>query len=294
MGTGIVTWLRGLLRYGPPPWRATADGVDIDVPGIGRLDIRLHPSGDRWISDPLRQGNVLEPYVLAVLRDLVRPGDTMLDVGGNIGWFTVIGSRLVGPQGRVVAVEPERGNAALVRDNIARNGCGNAELFEIAAGAVEATARLYRSPDNSGDHQMAVASDRAAWVDVTVRPLDAVVSTKVDVVKMDTQGSEVLALRGMRGMLAANPAMRMVLEFWPHGLAQCGCTTAEFMALLAGHPRVIWLMDVRGVITHVTPERLVALAEGAYAPATQAHGDIIVVAANDAEAISRIAAREKR
>ena len=270
------------------------DGAEIEVPGVGRLDLKLHAAGDAWISDPIRQGHVLEPFVLAVLRELVRPGDTLLDVGANIGWFTVIGSRLVGAGGRVIAVEPEAANAALVRENVRRNGCGNVVLHEVAAGAGEATARLYRSGDNSGDHRMAIDSDRAAWVDVAVRPLDALVEGQVDVVKMDTQGSEVAALRGMADLLARNPRMRMVLEFWPHGLAQCGASTADLVALLGGIGRIFWLMDVYGGITRVTPDELIALAEGDYAPATQLHGDIIVVAVDDQAAIAAISAREKK
>jgi FkbM family methyltransferase len=236
--------------------RATPDGTRIRVPGIGWLDLRLHASGDHWISAPIRQGYLMDPHVMAALGAFIRPGDTFLDVGGNIGWFAVIGSRQVGPGGKVFTIEPDPDNAALLRENLRRNGCANATLCEAAAGAVEGTARLFRSPDNAGDHQMAVASERTDWVEVLVRPLDALLDgvARVDVLKMDTQGSEVLALRGMQRLLAANPAIRMVLEFWPHGLAQCGCTAEELIALLGAHPRRYWLMDHAKGIAPVTPD----------------------------------------
>jgi FkbM family methyltransferase len=279
----------------PPPVRVTADGAAVRVPGVGRFDLRLHATGDRWISDAIRSGLLLEPLVTRALQALVRPGDTLLDVGGNIGWFAVIGSRLVGPSGRVITVEPEPANAAVLRENIRRNGCANAELLEIAAGAADGTARLYRSPDNSGDHRLgASAEGREAWVDVPVRRLDAAVSGRVDVLKMDTQGSEVAALTGMEGLLAANPAMRMVIEFWPHGLATCGSDTAALMALLAARPRRYWLMDHRSLVVPTTPERILALAAGEYAPETQLHGDIVALAETDAEGIGRMRALETR
>ena len=65
--------------------RPLADGVRIRVPGIGWLALRLHPHGDNFISTALRQGQLLDAHVLEVLRSLVRPGDSLLDVGGNIG-----------------------------------------------------------------------------------------------------------------------------------------------------------------------------------------------------------------
>lgn len=297
----MVRLLRRLARrvlapFRPPPplppghvrTELTRDGAIIPLPGVGRLDMRLHPTGDPFISDPIRRGVVFEARVLETLRGFIRPGDRVLDVGGNIGWFTVIASHLVGPTGLVVAVEPDPANAAVLRDNLARNRCANASVVEAAAGAEDGTASLYRSETNPGDHQMARIADRPDAVDVAVRRLDAVVAGHIDVLKMDTQGSEVLALRGMSALLAANPAMRMILEFWPHGLDRVGGTTAELMALLAGTPRRFWLIDNDDSIAAVTPEELIALAAGRYAPATYRHGDLVAVAADDATAIAHL------
>ena len=294
--------IRALLRPfrragGAPRVRPSPDGVHFPLPGLGELDLKLHDTGDPWISGMIRQGHPMDPKVLAVLRAFIRPGDTFLDLGGNIGWFTLIGSRLVGPRGKVFAVEPDPANAAVLRENIRRNGCANTTLFEVAAGASESTARLYRSAENAGDHQMAATSDRTDWVDVPVRRLDTLMTgdhARVDVLKMDTQGSEVAALSGMGALLAANPSMRMVLEFWPYGLAQVGGSTEKLVELLADPPRRFWLMDHLGQILPVTPADLVVLSRTTYAPDTRLHGDIVVVAAGDEAAIRRIRAMETR
>ena len=83
----------------------------INVPGIGPLTFALYDK-DIWISNALRGGFVIDAHILAVLSALIVPGATFVDVGANIGWFTVIGSRLVGSRGRVIAFEPDSGQRA--------------------------------------------------------------------------------------------------------------------------------------------------------------------------------------
>ena len=289
---GPAALWRRLARYRPTP-----DGVRIKVPGVGWIAMRLHPSGDNFISAALRLGNLQDPDVLAVLRGFTRPGDTVLDVGGNIGWFSIIASRLVGPRGTVVAIEPDPLNASLLVDNLSRNGCSNVILEQVAAGAIAGVARLYHSADNAGDHQMAVIADRPSWVDVAVHPLDTLLAgrtQRIDVLKMDTQGSEAATLRGMAGLLARHPRLRMVLEFWPHGLERCGSSATELLDLLEAAPRRYWLMENSG---RISPTDIAALRHRAttdFAPETVMHADIVAVAAHDAEAIAVMTALASR
>jgi|GEM_PF-428021 len=281
-------------------WLTPADAIGaadttIDVRGAGPLSFRLHPTADPWVSGVIRRGDLFDPLILTALRTLLGPGDTLLDVGGNIGWFTVIGSRLVGPTGQVIAIEPEPANAALLAANLAGNDCRNVLLHQVAAGAEATTARLYLDTENFGDHRMAIASARTRWVDVDVRPLDTLLDggrQRVDLLKMDTQGSEVHALRGMRALLATNPAMRMVIEFWPHGLENCGSDAADLLALLTRQPRLFWLIRSQARIDRITPEALLALADGELSPASEGHGDIVVLSATDEAGIQRMAALE--
>jgi FkbM family methyltransferase len=263
----------------------------VDVAGLDALEFETHERPDQYISVAIRRDGQFEPHILAVVRAMTRVGDTMLDIGANIGWFSVIGSRLVGPRGRLVAVEPDPVNFAILRRNLSRNACHNVTAHQLAAGASETTARLYLSPDgNQGDHRMAVASDRRDWVEVPVRRIDALLNgvARVDVVKMDTQGSEVRVLQGMPATLAANPMLRMVLEFWPHGLVQCGSSAEEFSKLLSARPSVLWLMRNDGRMSRVTAQRLVELARTDYSPESEAHGDVVAVHADDTELIARL------
>jgi hypothetical protein len=92
-------------------------------------------------------------------------------------------------------------------------------------------------------------------------------------------------------LLAASPMLRMVLEFWPYGLKQCGSSAEELCALLAERSSALWLIRNDRRIARVTTGQLVELARTEYAPEGQAHGDIVSVAAADTEMIARLDAR---
>ena len=283
----MIGRLRDALFFRPPEAAA-------EVPGAGALTFALHAGGDRWISDVIRRGEIFDPQILAVLRDLIVPGTTLIDVGANIGWFSVIGSRLVGEAGHVLAVEPEPRNLRLLRRNVARNRCRNVTVLPWAAGAEARVARLFRSDDNQGDHRLEVASERADSVAVDVRPLDAVPArwaANVGAIKMDTQGSEAAVLRGMANLLAANPLVRVVLEFWPYGLLQCGSSTRELADLLGRRNGALWLLRHDGAAEETSPDGLCEAAATTFAPATQAHADLVWLAADDREAAAAMRRR---
>src|SRR5215472_351500 len=165
----------------------------VAIDGLGELKFALHSLEDIWLSDVLRKDQVVEWHIYLLLRELLRPGDCLLDIGANIGWFTVIGSRLVGHLGRVLAVEPDPFNLRLLKRNLRLNGCNNVEVFPWALGDRPGKATLYRSFNNQGDHQLAVHSDRPDYVRVRVTAVDELLKKwhqKIAFIKIDTQGSE--------------------------------------------------------------------------------------------------------
>ena len=282
----MINRLYDALFFRPPTAAPT-------LPGIGPLTMALHATGDPWISGVILRGEVFDAHILDVMRDLAVPGAAVVDVGANIGWFTVIASRLVGASGHVFAVEPEPKNLRLLRRNVARNRCANVTVLPHAAG-VERRAVLFRSPDNQGDHRLEIASERPDGVAVTVRPLDALLARNkrpIGVVKMDTQGSESEVLRGMPATLAAHPRVRVILEFWPFGLLRCGSSVAELAALLDGRPHSLWLLMPDGTTEETTAKSLPALATARFDPDSGNHADLVWLAADDATAIEAMRRR---
>src|SRR5215472_10419572 len=185
--------MKALRKTLAPYFYRGAEVKSVAVNGLGELQFALHARDDIWVSDVLRKGQVIEWHVYLLLREFLRSGNCFLDIGANIGWFSVIGSRLVGDQGRVIAVEPDPYNLRLLKRSLRLNGCANVDVFPLALGDRPGRATLYRSPDNQGDHQLAVYSDRPDYVRVRVAVVDELLRgwpEQFDFIKIDTQGSE--------------------------------------------------------------------------------------------------------
>jgi FkbM family methyltransferase len=172
----------------------------------------------------------LEPPVQEALRRLLAPGAVFFDIGANIGFFTILGARLVGPQGRVVAFEPVPACARAVARNIELNGFGQAEIREQAVGARSASARLLVVGEASWSHLASTGrhADVREEIDVAVVSIDELVAAGAipppDVLKVDTEGAELQAIEGMRATIERHrPAI----------VCELHDTNAEFCALMA-------------------------------------------------------------
>ena len=172
---------------------------------------------DEWITPTLTATKGWEPGQTALLGERLRPGMTMLDGGAHVGYFTCQAARLVGPRGLVLAFEPAPRNFAILQANVWRNGFTNVVCFPWALGATPAHAELALSSTNTGDHRLHGGDARGGRELVRVAALDDVLAIRppVDVVKLDVQGSEELALRGMAALLAASPRVLVLAELSP-------------------------------------------------------------------------------
>ena len=193
---------RALLR------RASSWYGRAPVPVAGGLAHLLYVSTSDLPLDHAHAGLIvrgtLEPPVQEALRRLVAPGAVFYDVGANVGFFTILGARLVGPGGRVVAFEPVPACARAVANNIALNGFGHAQIREAAVGAASGRERLLVVGEASWSHLASTGrhADVHDEIDVAVVAIDELVGTgeipPPDVVKIDTEGAELQAIAGMR------------------------------------------------------------------------------------------------
>ena len=92
-----------------------------------------------------------EPRETALISELLKPGDTFVDVGANIGYFTLLASRLVGATGKVIGIEANPRTFKLLEANVALNHCANVDLRHVAAGEAPGFATMVeREPGNAG------------------------------------------------------------------------------------------------------------------------------------------------
>ena len=212
---------------------------------------------ERWLYLRLHRLGRMGRNEHAALGRLVRPGMTVLDVGANLGLYTLLLAKLVGPTGRVVAFEPDPDLFALLLRNIALNKCSNIEAHNQALGSREDRLMLRRLILNSGDNTLGSGGGRQFRqnVEVKVVALDEFLpDLRPDLVKIDVQGWEFEVLLGMEKMLSANHQTQVSFELWPAGLKRAGCSPTDLMQ---------WL-HARGLQLH-HPESRALLDETAFA-----------------------------
>lgn len=189
-------------------------------------------------SDPLglrATHEVYEANEIAACRRLVRPGDKVLDIGANIGYYTVLLSQLVGDSGQIIAVEPDPANFALLQRNLALNDCRNVVTHQLALSEAASTATLYHCEFNTGMHRLypsvCCVED---GIGVSSVAGDTLIQDSLDFIKIDIEGYELPALKGLRNTLHSHHAGLAVLtEFSPLALLEAGCHPSEFLDFVA-------------------------------------------------------------
>jgi len=182
-----------------------------------------------------------EPALTKLILDrFTGPGPrNFLDVGANIGYFTALLSKVAGPAGRVLAIEPEPRNLRLLRENIALNGLTNVEVCACALGATKGTATLgIYKPANRGRHSILNANAKEK-IEVPLKTLDSVVRESAasvrswSLAKIDVEGYEAFVLDGAGETL---PGIEiLVMEFSPGLLRKAGREPAATANVLRKH-----------------------------------------------------------
>jgi FkbM family methyltransferase len=180
------------------------------------------PTFDRALAAFLIDKGWLGRSVLRAFREVVGPGDRVVDVGANQGLFTLFFSELVGPDGRVLALEPDPILFDALQLNCERNGVRNVDCRRVAASNRAGSAWLRRSRVNRGDNRIE-ERPREKSVRVEICTMDKLVGdAPLEFVKIDVQGHEAEVLQGLGVVLDRNPRLKVFLELWPHALAARG------------------------------------------------------------------------
>ncbi|MBI5364157.1 MAG: FkbM family methyltransferase [Planctomycetes bacterium] len=193
--------------------------------------------GDAFIGPAIERG-AWEEHETALFRAHLAPGTRVLDLGANVGWFGAL-AVLAGCE--VHCFEPVPAIADVCARNLARAmaaGTGRGVLHRVAASDRAGKARIALARANFGDNRVLDASAAAPadmrgaeTLEIELARVDDLVQGPVRVIKIDTQGSEWLALQGAEQLLDASPRCALLLEFWPYALR--GAKPEELLAFLA-------------------------------------------------------------
>jgi FkbM family methyltransferase len=179
---------------------------------------------------------IYEPFETSILKKQIKKGDIVLDIGANIGYYTLLFSKLVGNRGGVYAFEPDPGSFALLKKNVEINECRNVVLLQKAVASRNGKIKLYLSKDNSMDHRIYDSHDDRKFLEIEAIKLDDYFKNddiKINFIKMDIQGSEGGGIKGMLNLLKKNTTVKMFTEFWPSGLKRAGTDPKDYLTLLS-------------------------------------------------------------
>lgn len=225
-----LRWRLGMIAYrliGQAP--AGAARV-IAVRGGAHMQLALGEYVDRSIYCT----GEWEPRESALIAKRLRPGDCMVDVGAYIGWFTLLGARIVGPSGTVIAFEANRATCARLEGNLARNGFANVTVCNVAVGDAAGRARIAsRTAGNAGGDYVEFSRGAGGKDGVAAVRLDEILGDRpVRLLKIDIEGAEAKALRGAAALLARPDAPDIVLELTPDYIRAAGDDPAALVAQL--------------------------------------------------------------
>lgn len=172
---------------------------------------------DRDIGRHIRAAHEYEPHVTAAMKELLQTGHVFVDVGANIGFFTNLAAQRVGCEGFVVAIEPMDKNVQLIHRSLERNGFSHVRVMSCAVSDRDGRVAIKSDPGTSNGQALGVGAPLARTLYAQTLRLDELVRdlTKIDLVKLDIEGFELLAWRGFRdGLSRYRPCV--LTEFHPY------------------------------------------------------------------------------
>jgi FkbM family methyltransferase len=207
-------------RFRPPPSIVRLrSGALMQTTHVDHLQLLLYYLGS------------FEPHCIEAMREHVKPGDTILDVGANIGLFTIEGAKAIGPSGSLIAIEAAPSHANSVRESARLNRMANVEVVSVAVGDSNGEATLTLPRDTNFGMFTLGKVDGDESFRVPVRCIDEIVAgRKIDFIKMDIEGSEYRALVGAEKTLKSLPPI--LIELNETALNACGSSARHVKEFL--------------------------------------------------------------
>jgi len=201
---------------------------------------------DRFLALWFWKYGVFGAAEVGLLGTLCREGMSVLDLGANVGFHTLLFARTVGAGGHVWAFEPDPDNFATLCRNLELNSYGNVTAVQAAVGTATGRGSLYHSPFHC-DHRTYQTLEGQRGVPVKMVSVDEFLPSgqRIDLVKMDIQGAEGMALQGMKRTLASNPGVVILMEFWPEGLRKTGFSPGRVLSELENQGFALYRIDER-------------------------------------------------
>ena len=230
------------------------------------LDLDPGNANERLVRDFVSAGHFYEPDLSNVMIRALRDGDTVIDVGANIGYFTTLAATCVGATGKVLAFEPDPANIARLSANVARNGFTQVEVVSSPANdAPGAVTFHFNADDNGGNalwdpgayptNEKSRAEPRSVTLQATTLAAEVAVRALPTprLIKVDTEGADHLVLKGAVPLLQDTIVPYVLAELHEFGLRQMGSTQADFRAFMEGFGYGTYMLFFDGSMPRFVP-----------------------------------------
>lgn len=186
----------------------------IEVQGFKIKVITQGYIGD--ISTELLYKGIHEPKSTEVFKRYIQEGNCVVDIGANVGYFTLLSALLIGEMGRVFAFEPDPMNMIELQNNVDLNGFKNVRPSLIALSDYNGRSKFFLSSKESARHSLIETKEHDGSTMVEVAKLDDTIPTNLPVhfLKTDTEGNELAVLKGAKETINRNYGIKMLVEVY--------------------------------------------------------------------------------
>jgi FkbM family methyltransferase len=229
---------------------------NIDLPGVSDGPVKIvldySKTSQKYIGSHLEKGIAYEGALFALILRKLKRGDTFIDAGAHVGFFSMIAAKLVGEDGEVYSFEMNPDNYSMLVMNAGLNNFRNIRPHNWAISSDSGPVQFWLNQDNDGGHSLWDCGKHSFNEKSRLSPQKVVSYSialdhydsfgKVDFIKMDIEGSEVLGLNGMIDLLKKNMPI-VALEINNFGLAQMGHSYRDVRDVMGKIGYRCWLIE---------------------------------------------------
>lgn len=211
-----LRWFKYLLknRHRLVKKKVMTNEMWLDLGGLG-LDLKENSISKQLVLDGAR-----EPESTKIIKEIIRRGDVILEIGANIGYYVLLEASLLSKNGKIYAIEPEPHNLELLKKNVQLNNYQDfVEIYPLAVSDQEGTAKLYVSRCSNLHNIFRPHEKNGDSIDVKTVTVDGFLKDKepVSFIRMDIEGAECRVINGMTETLShAKKGMKLFIELHPH------------------------------------------------------------------------------
>ena len=204
-----------------------------------------------------------EEETTRIFKEVAKEGDVIVDIGANIGYYTLLAARIVGSSGQVYAFEPDPSNYKILVNNIGLNEFTNVITEEKAVSDKLGTLNFYLNRQDMGAHTIYETDKYKKIITIESVTLDEYFEGRecpINVVKMDIEGAELAALKGMENIIKMNEDLKIFAEFHLPWIRRAGIEPEYFASLLFDYYKFT-VTVIQDYTKHIKSDRVKSVNE---------------------------------